>query len=81
MTSKTTQRDQENPWADVAANDAEYEPFMLDPSDTHTLYRIAERAFFKAEQRGFAPGHELEDWKEAECEFLREPPASTRSAS
>jgi hypothetical protein len=27
---------------------------------------IAERAYFKAEQRGFAPGHELEDWLAAE---------------
>jgi hypothetical protein len=25
-------------------------------------------AYFKAEKRGFAPGHELEDWREAEEE-------------
>lgn len=30
---------------------------------------IAERAYFKAEQRGFAPGHELEDWLAAEREL------------
>jgi hypothetical protein len=29
---------------------------------------IAERAYFKAEQRGFAPGYELEDWLAAERE-------------
>lgn len=29
---------------------------------------IAERAYFKALNRGFAPGFELEDWLEAERE-------------
>lgn len=33
--------------------------------------RIAERAYFLAEKRDFASGHELEDWLEAEtCESL-----------
>lgn len=30
--------------------------------------KIAELAYFKAERRGFEPGHELEDWYEAEQE-------------
>jgi hypothetical protein len=30
--------------------------------------RIREAAYFKAEKRGFAPGHELDDWLEAEEE-------------
>lgn len=30
--------------------------------------RIAEAAYFIAERRGFAPGHELEDWLSAENE-------------
>ena len=30
--------------------------------------RIAERAYFRAERRGFAPGHELDDWLAAEAE-------------
>lgn len=34
--------------------------------------KIAERAFYKAEQREFEPGHELNDWFEAEREFLQE---------
>jgi hypothetical protein len=37
----------------------------------------AERAYFMAEQRGFAPGHELEDWLAAEREvaaLLAAPP-------
>jgi hypothetical protein len=29
---------------------------------------IAEAAFFRAEKRGFAPGHEMEDWLAAESE-------------
>jgi hypothetical protein len=32
--------------------------------------RIAELAYFKAERRGFAPGHEQDDWLEAEQECL-----------
>ena len=31
--------------------------------------RIAERAYFKAESRGFAPGYEMDDWLAAEREF------------
>jgi hypothetical protein len=31
--------------------------------------RIAELAYFRALRRGFEPGHELEDWLEAEAEF------------
>ena len=30
--------------------------------------RIAEAAYFRAQRRGFAPGHELEDWQAAEAE-------------
>ncbi|MDD5271646.1 MAG: DUF2934 domain-containing protein [Methylovulum sp.] len=32
--------------------------------------KIAEIAYYKAEKRGFAPGHELEDWHIAQQEFL-----------
>jgi Protein of unknown function (DUF2934) len=32
---------------------------------------IAELAYFRALERGFAPGHETEDWFEAEAEFER----------
>ena len=31
--------------------------------------RIAERAYWRAERRNFAPGHELEDWLHAEREI------------
>jgi Protein of unknown function (DUF2934) len=30
---------------------------------------IAELAYFRALKRGFEPGHEVEDWLEAEAEF------------
>lgn len=32
---------------------------------------IAEIAYFRALNRGFEPGHEMEDWFEAEAEFER----------
>jgi hypothetical protein len=32
--------------------------------------KIAELAYCKAESRGFEPGHELDDWLEAEQEFM-----------
>jgi hypothetical protein len=32
---------------------------------------IAELAYFRAQSRGFEPGHEVEDWLEAEAEFDR----------
>lgn len=32
---------------------------------------IAEAAYYRAKQRGFTPGHELEDWVQAESEVMR----------
>ena len=32
---------------------------------------ISEAAYFRAKQRGFQPGHELEDWIQAEAEVMR----------
>ena len=31
---------------------------------------ITKLAYFKAEKRGFVPGYELDDWLEAECEYI-----------
>jgi hypothetical protein len=39
---------------------------FVDPEQRAAL--IAEAAFFRAEKRGFAPGHEVEDWLAAEAE-------------
>jgi Protein of unknown function (DUF2934) len=32
--------------------------------------RIAELAYFKAEARGYEPGHEMQDWLDAEAEVM-----------
>ena len=39
-------------------------------SDQDYQEMIAEAAYYKAEQRGFVPGFEEEDWLEAENEIL-----------
>jgi len=38
------------------------------PEDTINR-KIAEAAYYRAEKRGFVPGHEIEDWLEAEKEI------------
>ena len=32
---------------------------------------ISEAAYYRAKHRGFEPGHELEDWIQAEAEVMR----------
>ena len=39
-------------------------------SSEETRRRIAEAAYFRAKQRNFEPGHELEYWVEAESEVM-----------
>ena len=39
---------------------------LMDPERRRAL--IAEAAYFRSERRGFAPGHEAEDWLAAEAE-------------
>jgi|SRR5579871_1162162 len=41
-------------------------PHRLTPAERNRL--ISDLAYKRAEQRGFAPGHETEDWLEAERE-------------
>jgi len=38
----------------------------LSPDELRKL--ISEAAYYRAKRRGFAPGHELEDWVQAEAE-------------
>ena len=49
-------------------------PAIEESSDTIYLpnrdAKIAELAYYKAESRGFEPGHEMEDWFAAEQEFI-----------
>jgi hypothetical protein len=40
----------------------------MDDASADRLKRIAEAAYRRAQQRNFAPGHDLEDWLEAEKE-------------
>ena len=45
-------------------------PKALSPEE---LYRmIQETAYFKAKARDFAPGHDVQDWIEAEAEVRRQ---------
>ncbi|MFZ2171480.1 MAG: DUF2934 domain-containing protein [Methylococcaceae bacterium] len=39
----------------------------IDPDEFREM--VAERAYCKAEKRGFEPGHEMDDWLEAEQEI------------
>jgi hypothetical protein len=52
-------------------NDVDQEIFAarVDDVDVHQSM-IAEAAYYKAESRGFAPGHEMEDWLEAENDIM-----------
>lgn len=51
--------------ATLPDSDAKQELAYLSEHDA----KIAELAYYKAEQRGFEPGHEMEDWLEAEREL------------
>lgn len=50
----------------VSNADEDYSAICLPDRDA----KIAVLAYYKAESRGFAPGYELEDWLEAEQEYL-----------
>ncbi len=42
-------------------------PTFVDPERRAAC--IAEAAYYRSERRGFAPGHELHDWLDAEAEI------------
>jgi Protein of unknown function (DUF2934) len=42
----------------------------IDPDEFREM--VAERAYCKAEKRGFEPGHEMDDWFEAEQEITNQ---------
>ncbi|MGA7180780.1 MAG: DUF2934 domain-containing protein [Thiobacillaceae bacterium] len=44
-------------------------PPLTDFEATEAHQQIAVLAYLKAETRGFLPGHELDDWLEAELEI------------
>jgi len=41
----------------------------MSPDELRKL--VSEAAYYRAKQRGFTPGHEMEDWIQAEAEVLR----------
>lgn len=43
-------------------------PARATPENLRQL--ISEAAYYRAKRRGFAPGHELEDWIQAEAEVM-----------
>lgn len=47
-------------------------PVLRAPATATRQSLIAEAAYYRAERRGFAPGHELDDWLEAEAELARD---------
>jgi hypothetical protein len=49
----------------VLDNDARTE---VSPEELRKL--ISEAAYYRAKQRGFVPGHEVEDWIQAEAEVI-----------
>lgn len=48
-------------------------PDVLDIEPELFREMVSALAYYKAEQRGFEPGHELEDWLDAEQELLGNP--------
>lgn len=55
----------------VAVQDIGLNAKKLTPINLPDCYtKIAEIAFYKAEKRDFKTGHELNDWLEAEREFV-----------
>ena len=50
----------------------------ISPEELRQL--ISEAAYYRAKQRGFAPGHEVEDWIQAEAEVMRRLGPASRPA-
>ncbi len=67
MAGKTMQLRKAAAWPVESSADVQPDPPEADAPKVHDS--IAELAYFKAEQRGFEPGHELEDWLAAETEL------------
>lgn len=57
--------------ADSKSPDETSKPLLSSvPAGSELGHMIAEAAYYKAEKRGFEPGHEDEDWLAAENEVL-----------
>jgi hypothetical protein len=62
-----------NPQAGVASilEAADGRAASIEVSNEERYKLIAKAAYFRAEQRSFAPGYDLEDWLQAETEIER----------
>ncbi|HEU4590979.1 MAG TPA: DUF2934 domain-containing protein [Steroidobacteraceae bacterium] len=65
------------PPPDAGAGQPEIQPRIagIDPERRRAM--VAEAAYYRAEQRGFEPGRELEDWCAAEAAIDSSLPAET----
>jgi hypothetical protein len=57
------------------------EEAMTDGKSSIDPEHVAMAAYFRAEQRGFAPGQELEDWLAAERQLQNQPDSEDVSGS
>jgi hypothetical protein len=75
LTASTSSNENPIPVMGIESSEDSLSAFMTEPSgeslneysDEH-FYRTAELAYYRAEARGFEPGHEMEDWLAAESE-------------
>jgi hypothetical protein len=70
--NSTPKPDSEQRAAPITSSNA-----RADASPEEIRQLIAEAAYYRAKQRGFTPGHELEDWVQAESEVMRRVERST----
>ena len=68
MTTKKSRVAEQTEWKPEVPEDPDCDPPEVE--DLDLTKRIAALAYSKAENRGFEPGHELEDWLEAERELI-----------
>ena len=66
---KVTKEDSINP---IPVIGIESVPESVSEYSADELSRIAESAYYKAEARGYEPGHEIQDWLEAEAEMAQQ---------
>jgi len=67
MATKTSRVAEQSELESEITEDLDCDPPVVEDLDRHE--RIAALAYAKAEQRGFEPGNELDDWLEAEREL------------
>lgn len=63
--SKESQKSAKNPMPMIGIKTHE---LLSNKSENQQRSRTAECAYYKAEARGFEPGHEMDDWLAAEAE-------------